>query len=142
MKAILHIPTEVLTAAVATLEANNGYYASLCGSQRVYDDDPRKELGPFNGLEVIRVAPWANKGHAAAKAVQLGFTPGPEGAGVWVRSSGTWIAIFPKDGYLVACGARHSVRELLTDSVRQSCYDWRYLETQRDDLAPWETATP
>lgn len=82
MKAIIYAPKDVLFDAVSALEADNGYYSSPCGSRRVYEDDPRKELSRFNGLEVIKVAPWANKGDATIKGVQLGFTPGPEGAGV------------------------------------------------------------
>jgi hypothetical protein len=70
----------------------------------------------------------------------MGYFSPEEHLHVWMRSSGAWLAADLRAGVLEACGSRHSIRECLPDYVREDA-TWEYMDSQRPDLAPWETTT-
>lgn len=134
MKAILYAETDVVAAIVQSFKDNRGYYDSPAGF--------RKKDEEFEGISILEFAPWANRNNRwESPAVYLGFTPGPNGAGCWIRCYGTWVVALPDQGIVVVGGRRHSIRELLPENPQRVFRGWKYLETQRDDLAPWEVAT-
>jgi len=105
-------------------QAERGYYDSACGATYV-----TPEPGLPTWIEV-----WRDDGR-----VRCGYhTDGARHA--WIRSSGTWAAL---DGrVLIVSGRRHAIADLLRSVIRSlnGC-EYRIIESQRADLAPWETAT-
>lgn len=49
--------------------------------------------------------------------------------GVWLRSSGSWIATDIDNQILIVSGSRHSIRELLPEWFRATVTNWEYLES-------------
>ena len=124
MRAEIQLPAsgEASPESFAThWQAERGYYDSACGATYV-----TPEPGLPAWIEV-----WRDDGR-----VRCGYhTDGVKHA--WIRSSGTWAAL---DGrVLTVSGRRHAIQAMLPDKL-QGC-EYRIIESQRADLAPWETAT-
>jgi hypothetical protein len=124
----LHIsPTAAQRLVDEWAREHAGYYGRPHGSRSIpATDHPEWMIRRDYGLDPHV---WCGHRHDGTKHA-------------WVRCSGTWAALDLADErpVLVVSGARHSVRELIPDYVRQEC-TWQIVESQRPDLSPWETTT-
>ncbi len=58
--------------------------------------------------------------------------------GCWIRSSGSWISVDIQTGDIIACGARHSLKEIMPSE--EEVISWKYIQTSEPGWTPWETA--
>ena len=96
---------------------------------------------------VKRYTDYDRDGNPVPGKIKAGYTSGPDGSVFYTTSRGNWVLYRP-DGTGLAGGHRHGIpwwRAVVyhnpTSIIEDVIKSWEYLETQREDLAPYETAT-
>jgi len=125
MQAELKISMPILNRLIADWkDEHSRYYGLPCGHIRIPLDCIEPGLPCINDVDHIACGCWSDGENT-----------------FWMRSSGSWLYAKPKEEILIVSGARHSIRERLSEYVRKGCSSWKYISSQRPDLAPWETTT-